>query len=370
MTLYHCDSCNAGRDDEVCEKCGRETRPVDPAAAPVMQPTATVPLAPPPPVPEPPRIEPVAQPRYEPPPFEDPPPPEGGEAPTESTRPAENIRGLDEFHALLDRGMEAVIVCGTGKTGKSEIAAGFTRANNVYRGKSVILTMRATLRTDYVLGATNADEVWYQIIDDKRLFLDPSGEFFHLLSLEYRRRFGLPDLTDNDFAFVKRAVSRMAGIVLVVDLTRALDDRDFTAWRQQENDLSFVLPALRWLRGEKEARPDAIGVTTNIAQRANALPMIDKPVLVLFSKADQLTRYVNLSPLEFAKQRLPILHGALMTHARRFRYDFCHTMTRTPSGDQEVDNPCGVLLPIEWLLHDPFRWLPFRLPTRLLGGGK
>jgi hypothetical protein len=368
MTRYFCDSCNAEREDAVCEKCGRETRIVDGAfvAPPAIEPPY-----------EPPSYDPmdqtvVAPRRPTPAPLTlAPPSPRNSEEPEELRGTEEGIHGLTEFHALLDRGMEAVIVCGTAKTGKSEIAAGFTRANNVYRGKAQFLTMRATLRTDYVLGATNADEVWYQIIDDKRVFLDPSGEFFNLLSLEYRRKFGLPELTESDFTFVKRAVQHMAGIVLVVDLTRSVDERDFSAWRQQEHDLNFVLPALRWLRGEKEVRPEAIGVTTNIARRATALPRIDKPILVLFSKADQLTRYVNLSPLEFAKKRLPILHGALMTHARRFRYDFCHTMIRRPDrGDEAVDNPCGVLLPMEWLLHDPFRWLPFQLPTRLLGGGR
>jgi GTP-binding protein EngB required for normal cell division len=351
MAIYHCDSCNADRDDDVCEKCGRETRLVD-ASAPAPAPTAVV-IAPRP-----------APPRPEPPPVT--PSPQAAPLP----RDVANIRGLDEFHALLDRGLESIIVCGSSQAGKSEIAAGFTRANSVYRGKAQFLTLRTTVQAGYSLGGTVAGEVWYQLIDDKRVFLDPSGEFFNLLSAEYRQRFQLPEITEDDFRFVQRAVSRLAGIVLVVDLTRAVDDRDFTPWRRQENELNFVLPALRWLRWDKEARPDAIGVTTNIAQRANALPMLDKPVLVLFSKADQLTRYVNQSPLDFAKRRLPILHGALMTHAKRFRYDFCHTMTRTAAGDQEVDNPCGVLLPVEWLLHDPFRWLPFRLPTRLLGGGK
>ena len=29
MTRYFCDSCNAEREDAVCEKCGRETRIVE-----------------------------------------------------------------------------------------------------------------------------------------------------------------------------------------------------------------------------------------------------------------------------------------------------------------------------------------------------
>ncbi len=270
---------------------------------------------------------------------------------------------------MLDRGVKAIVVCGGAQSGKSEIAAGFIRANNVFRGKAQNLTLRASLRTEYSLGGTAPGEVWYQVIDDKRTFLDPSGEFFRRLSPDERQRLSLPDVTDADFRFVQRAVRALAGVVLVVDLTHAVDPKAAGAWRRQEDDLKFVLSALRWLRWDKEARPEALGVSANIAQRVSALPLLDKPVLVLFSKADQLTKFTNQSPLAFAKRRLPMLHGALMTHARRYRYDFCNTMIQTDRGDEAVD-PCGVLLPMEWLLYDRFRWLPLQLPTRWIGGGK
>jgi hypothetical protein len=403
--LYRCDSCNADRADVVCPICGSDTRRIDPATASLEGLAATVsrnagtaePL--PRSVPreerkviahpsstrtQEPRPEPAPEPppqaererRTEPPPRQAPPPaqPPPAQPPPPQPQPADetfrDIRGLDEFHALLDRGLRAIIVCGEGKTGKSELAAGFIRANNVYRGRAQNLTLRATLRTEYVLGATNADEVWYQIINDKLAFLDPSGEFFKLLSPDYRQRFQLPDITENDFRFVQRAVAGLGGIVLVVDLTRTIDQRQAAAWRQQENDLKFVLSALRWMRFDKEARPEAIGLSTNIAQRVNALPRLDVPVLVLFTKADRLKQLTIQSPLKFAKQRLPMLHGALMTHAKRYRYDFCHTMEQTAAGDHAVDHPCGVLLPMEWVMHDRFRWLPLQLPTRWLGGGK
>jgi pimeloyl-ACP methyl ester carboxylesterase len=220
-----------------------------------------------------------------------------------------------------------------------------------------------------VLGATNPGEVWYQVINGKNTFLDPSGEFFRRLSFDYRQQFGLPDLTEEDFHFMKRATEALAGVVLVFDLTQTVDQRNRSAWRQQENEFNFILSSLRWLRWDKEARPDKLSVVVNIAQRAKSLPRIDKPVLVLFSKADQLTRITPGLPLQFAKQRLPVLHGAVMTHARRFRYDFCHTMIRKDGQDREVDHPCGVLLPIEWVLDVRFQWLPMQLPSRLFGGG-
>lgn len=367
MPRYTCESCNEPRDAAICPKCGADTRPLDPdevsleeLATRVGRSAATPEPVIPPPSPRAARTD------------APPPTPLRAVEPAlaTATAPAEqDIAGLDEFHALLDRGVKAIVVCGGPKTGKSEIAAGFIRANNVYRGKAQNLTLRASLRTEYALGATNPGEVWYQVIDDKRTFLDPSGEFFRRLSPDERQRFSLPDVTDADFRFVQRAVGALAGIVLVVDLTQAVDPRHPSAWRRQEDDLKFVLSALRWLRWDKEARPAALGVSANIAQRVSALKMIDKPVLVLFSKADQLTKLTNQSALAFAKRRLPTLHGALMTHARRYRYDFCNTMVHTDKGDEAVD-PCGVLLPMEWLLFDRFRWLPMQMPTRWIGGGK
>lgn len=379
--LYRCDSCNADRTDGVCPICGSDTRRIDPAAASLEGLAATVSRGAGGRLENLPHTEerkviahPSASRAPEPEAAHEPEPPRPRPAPP-APPPAvaetnADIRGLDEFHALLDRGVRAIVVCGEGQTGKSELAAGFLRANSTYRGRAHNLTLRATLRTEYVLGATNADEVWYQIIDDKLAFLDPSGEFFSRLSADYRQRLKLPDITETDFRFVQRAVGALAGIVLVVDLTRTIDQRHAAPWRQQENDLKFVLSALRWLRFDKEARPEAISLSTNITQRVSALPRLDVPVLVLFTKADRLKQLTIQSPLAFAKQRLSMLHGALMTHAKRYRYDFCHTMERTPEGDQAVDYPCGVLLPMEWLMRDRFRWLPLQLPTRWLGGGK
>lgn len=372
MALYRCDACNEDRDDPICEKCGRETRELESGEADFNPPRD---IAPPPSMP-------IADGGLKPASPPPPPPPapavpgrtvsEDDEGKRRLGSPQSRIRGLDEFEALLDRKTSAIVICGDSRTGKSEIVHGFLRARNIYRGEAQIMTLRAPDRSQRVLGGTVAGEVWYQVIDDRLAFLDPSGEFFKQLSPEERRRLGLPDVTEEQFQFVRKAVAHLAGIVLVVDLTRTLGPDDFSAWKRQEDDLNFVLAALRWLRWDNTARPPQIGVSVNIAKRVSKLRRIDKPVLVLFSKADQLTQYTNTSPLELAQRSLPTLHGALMTHARRFRYDFCHTMIQTAQGDTAVERPCGVLLSMEWLLREPFRWLPFQLPTKsaLLGGGK
>jgi hypothetical protein len=210
------------------------------------------------------------------------------------------------------------------------------------------------------------NEVWYQVVagQDKRVFIDPSGEFFATLSPYKRARLQLPDLTARDFDFMRRTVEQLAGIVLVFDLTRVLDIDSDAAWRDQENDFHFLLAALRWLRFDGKEPKREIGTTAAIAAYANSLPRIDVPILVTFTKADKLGDFTLDVPVEFARHRLPVLHGALRTHASRYHYDFCHTMLSTNTGDRPVERPMGVLLAFEWLLNPPFRWMP-RMGTEL-----
>jgi hypothetical protein len=290
------------------------------------------------------------------------------------------IRGLAEFEALLNvEHFNSVIVCGMGHSGKSEITSGFTRANTYFRGRAQSSTLRSTSGKMYTVAGTLPDEVWFQIINTRRklVFLDPSGEFFRRISPTERQRWNLPDVTPDYFRFVRSAVAKLAAVVLVVDLTSTLDELGASPWLNQEIDLDFTLGALRFLRYEKIPENEDINLSTLIAARLPGLPRLDVPVLVLFSKADMLGELTNENPLHFARHRLRRLHASLGTHARRYRFDFVHTMKtpdprelRTEDGKVEaiqVERPCGVLLSMEWLLTDPFRWLP-SLPTRFLEG--
>jgi len=290
------------------------------------------------------------------------------------------IRGLAEFEALLTiEHFNSVIVCGLGHSGKSEIAAGFTRANTYFRGRSQNTNLRAMSGKMYTLGGTGAGEVWFQIVNTRRklVFLDPAGEFFDRISPTTRQRLTLPDVTPDHFRFVRSAVARLAAVVLVVDLTRTFDELAASPWANQETDLDFTLGAIRFLRHDKTDEIENINLSTLIAARLPGLPRLDVPVLVLFSKADRLGELTNEAPLRFAQRRLPRLHASLRTHARRYRFDFVHTM-RVPDPSElrpeekdveavQVPRPCGVLLSMEWLLADPFRWMP-SLPTRFLEG--
>lgn len=396
MATYQCERCGRYFNEPWCDKDQRElTKQVDPASLPIgevvaaiernaaelgvvptaRQPEAERPGAPPPPPREQPRpASPPPQQQQPPPPRAQPRPAPAAQAqPQAQAEPPRvaprEITGLTEFKHIIAEGFKAVVICGLPQTGKSQIVNAFTKANTIYRGRAQFDMQRATLRSEDALGGTLEGEVWYQVASDRHVFLDPSGEFFRSLSLEERQRLRLPDVTDEQFEFVRDAVKHLAGIVLVVDLFGRGDRLDRSGWRAQENDFTFVLPALRWLRFDNEARPPGVGVSINIAARVQKLPHLDVPVLVLFSKADRLVELTPQQPLAFARRNLPALHGALVSHAKEFRFDFCHTMVRKGDGDRAVDRPCGVLLSMEWLLEKRSRWLP-RVPTTWLGGGK
>jgi GTP-binding protein EngB required for normal cell division len=284
---------------------------------------------------------------------------------------APEIRNLAEFEALLTvEKFESIVICGLGKSGKSEIANGFTRANVAFRQRATVSTTRASSGGAYSLGGTAPDEVWFEILNTRRklVFLDPSGEFFMKISPTERQRLRLPDITPEYFQFVRVAVQRLAAVVLVVDLTRTLDDMADSPWRNQEIDLDYTLAALRWLRHDKAAAVEQLGVTSLMASRLPTLPRLDVPVLVLFSKADKLGELTNELPSSFARRKLPTLFGSIRTHARRYRFDFVSTMREVNGVDRQAPRPCGVLLSMEWLISDPFRWMP-SLPTRFLQGG-
>lgn len=391
MAVYKCESCGRYLDEPWCDKCQRDVRttvdaaempPDDLAAAiarntadltatasgtavaPRPEPPRPLPVAPPPPPPPASSAEPQAPPRRAP---TQPPRPS---APGDEPAATKITRGLAEFNALLAAGRKAIVICGGSKTGKSEIASGLLRALATYRGQAELPMLRSSSKSQYTVGGTNPDELWYQGAGKHHIFLDPSGEFFRRISPAERQRDGITeDIREEHFDFVRTAVASLAGLVLVFDLTRADEVADHSAWLQQETELHYDLAAIRWLRFDKQARPANLGLSDTIASRVANLPRLDVPVLVLFSKADRLDQYTAQPPMQFARSYLPNLHGALMTHAKRYRYDFCHTMERTGSGDRAVDRPCGVLLAMEWLLDERFRWVP-RLPTRWIGGGK
>ena len=387
MNKFKCDSCGRFVDEVPCPFCqSTRVRPLRPGEVqPGESAGAVTPIAPAP-VPQP--VERPAAPDVEarptpPPPLPAPPPP-----PREETRPAappappspvpqppqaarKQVAGLDEFEALLKTGYEAIVICGMGGSGKSEIVTGFTRANTVFRQRAQVSTAGAQTGTLYAAGGTAPDSVWFEVANTrrKRVFLDPSGEFFRTLSPTERQRNPMA-ISETNFDFARSAVKRLAGVVLVFDLTKTIDAFADAPWRNQEIDLDFALSAVRLMRHDKDARIEGLSVDNNIAARLPVLPRLDVPVLVLFSKADLLPdQYSNDIPIDFARTRLPHLYASLATHARRFRFDFAHTMLGEGNQARRETHPCGVLLSMEWLLSDPFRWLP-SLPTRWLTGGR
>lgn len=282
------------------------------------------------------------------------------------------VQDLEKFEAQLKEGFKAIVICGRGHSGKSEITSGFTRANTVFRGRAIVSTTRARSGNLYTVAGTGHNTVWFEVMNTRRklVFLDPSGELYLALSPSERQRLRLPDVTAERLSFVRAASKRLAGIVLVVDLTRTLDDMSEAPWLDQELDLSYELSILRWLRRGKGAGVEQGEITARMASDLQGRPRLDVPVLTLFSKADLLGETTNELPLSFAQRKLQTLYGSILTHARHFRFDFVSTMQYDEKNDvnRQSPRPCGVLLPMEWLVGGPFRWLP-SLPTQWLGGG-
>jgi hypothetical protein len=385
MAMYKCESCGRFYPEAWCDKdqrslttvvpdaevppdamnaaIARHSAQLNPAAA-----NATPPKAKPAATPAPPRPKtaPAAAPAPAPDPAPDP-DPRASSAPASAKR---TIVGLDKFTGMLKSGRKAIVICGSSQSGKSEIANAFIRAMSIYRGNSEVRTLRTQSTSSHTVGGTNPDEVWFQPAGRRHVFLDPSGEFYNTVSPQHRQVLALSDIADDDFNFLRPAIGRLAGLVLVFDLTKVASDADHSLWQQQEDEFNFFLAAIRWLRFRKRRDRIDDGMTNAIAAQFAKKPKLDVPVLVLFSKADVVDAdYTYQHPLAFARGYLPALHGALTTHARWFRFDFCHTMERTGSGDRAVDRPVGVLLAMEWLLQSRPRWLP-RLPTTILGGGR
>lgn len=300
-------------------------------------------------------------------------PPRGGppNSPPTATETI-NVAGLSAFKELLEHGYRAIVICGRAKSGKSEIVDGFRRANIAFRGKINVRGKKSDQASLITVAGTEQGEVWYEVPNTDRhiVFLDPSGEFFRRIDPNEKYATAI---SEKHFDFVRDAVKRLAGILLVLDISEPDNEllRESSPWRVQENTLDFTLATLRWLRFDGKARFQALGLVETIAARVKKLRRLNVPVLVLLSKADLVRDYTRQNPLEFVREQLPVLHAALLTHARRFHVDFCETMERGDEGDRQAARPCGVLLSLEWLIDSPLRRLP-RIAggNWLMGGGR
>jgi GTP-binding protein EngB required for normal cell division len=306
------------------------------------------------------------------PPQQPPPRSSAAAAVVQTPAPAPKVVNLQDFENLLKKRMRAVVICGASHAGKSEIARGFTRAAEVYRGQNTAVTLGGTAGVTYniALGGTSPGTVWYQLIDGRRVFLDPSGEFFQRFSTRYRTAQGLGDITEAQFDFVRSAVRKLAGVVLAFDLSNR-EPNAGSPWAEQQAIAATTLSVIRWLRYDRRTRYKDLNLMDRMTLYLKKHPKrLDVPVLVLFSKADRLAELTNEHPLALLRRELTTLHAALLTNARKFRVDYAHTMVKGSDGiDRPAKYPCGVLLPIEWLLGGPLRRLR-PLPTSFLGGGK
>ncbi len=168
-----------------------------------------------------------------------------------------------------------------------------------------------------------------------------------------------------------RLSQKVQGLALAVDLEKqwsAANGPDPREGEEQIESLNRILAAFRWWRSGKA--PPVLPQHGHIPKPRGRL---DVPVLVLFTKADQLHRLAvpdygrpilpeGEHPLLFAMHCLPDLYRGLLEHVERFHIDFAHSVVLDPTtGVVTHHPPCGVKLSFQWLFTAARGW---SVPTR------
>ena len=275
------------------------------------------------------------------------------------------LEGQRAVEENLHSGYEIFLVAGITASGKTQLLEAFARLNPGYLrshemqgdGKQVKRTTVGTLEVHSVPlpGRTVA-------------FLDAPGELFEkLLPSEGR-------IEKESLQLPKLIAKHLRGLVLVFDLLQFWsEDVIRPAAKRQIEILAWVLEILRWAR-HQGAYPvnTSIPLDRYITQETRTMKQrLDIPVLVLFSKADELRQQTipehgrklrpeQEQPFFFARHCLPDLYGAVEAHADHFHFDFIHSIVSDPGNGPEVEPsapiisapPCGIQPAFDWLL-DP-----------------
>ncbi len=172
-----------------------------------------------------------------------------------------------------------------------------------------------------------------------------------------------------------RLSRKVRGIALAVDLEKQWSSAggvDSREGREQIEILREILAALRcWRSGEAPSVVVPHGQIARETQKPKE--RLDVPVLVLFTKADELHRLAvpdygrpilpeGEHPLLFAMHCLPDLYRELLEHVERFHIDFTHSVVLdSTTGVVTHQPPCGVKLSFQWLFTAARGW---SIPTR------
>lgn len=313
--------------------------------------------------------------------------PERNTAPSESTKNTYNLQGEERLRHYIDENYALPLMAGVFRTGKTQILKGFDITDqpgyNTEGGSENDIIVRGTHRGEIFIKDVNI-----KLAGRKTAFVDISGEHFVALCPDMDNQ--NHTISEQDLLVLKllATTKKIAGLVLVIDLTTQWNayNTDFPAYRQQIQIASSLLLLLRWLTYDPEVNLDANFLSENPNLRMIASNKVaamgskkrlNFPVLVLFSKADELwgkpipEYYEQTSrclypayekPYFIARHCLRELHDALLEHARFFHFDFCHAIEVDLDTGMLVEGPpIGVGLALRWLLSmdkniQKYRW--------------
>jgi hypothetical protein len=291
--------------------------------------------------------------------------------------------GQSQLAAYVRDGYAVYLVAGIAGVGKTELLVSYQRQRSLVHD-TVYLPPRAGRSAGG--GPTPVGSVMcYPIAAGGRkvLLVDASGEHFRSL-YPHLRPAGALQAAEVDF--LKLVGKNLHGLALLIDLEKLWQpQRD--ADGEQLEIANWILILLRWLRyaGAYDAASsisfqDEVNRTAMILKRR-----LELPVLVLFSRADQLNGLklpaepvlgvqstamarglfpVGEQPLLLAYHALPLLYRSLRTHCTHFHVDFAHSLQLDPTGKMIAErSPVGVTTALDWLLDRSWRW-PGTIPTR------
>lgn len=308
-----------------------------------------------------------------------------GTAPV-SVPPAEHAAilqaGQRQLEAYVRQGYAVYLVAGVAGVGKTQLLASYQR-QRALEDDTVFLPQRSG-RDGAVESTAPGSLVCYPVAAGGRkvVLVDASGESFRSLYPHQRQT----TVTAADVEFLKLMAKSLHGLALLVDLTRLwqpLQDGD----KEQVEIANWILILLRWLlyAGTHDAKSplsfhEEVNRTAMLLKRR-----LPQPVLVLFSRADQLkglplpaeppaTSAPSGTPrklfppgeqaLLFAYHAVPLLYRSVRTHCDHFHFDFAHSLLSDSTGKMIAERkPCGVATSLNWLLDPSWRW-PGAIPSR------
>lgn len=280
--------------------------------------------------------------------------------------------GMDLLDNCVTQGYAIFLMLGISRSGKTQMIKAFHDTSQQDPLLFSHLPGPGVIRT--VPGAVAIYSIQKQLANRKAVFVDTAGEHFEAAlsdqnNMKYQRSFEL----------LRRLVKNLAGVVAMVDLTKHWGPQDLShpEFHQQPNIIVWVLQLLLWLHYyDHDGRlPGAAEVRQDIAKlsRRHKIPF---PVLILFSKADELqgmaipgtTHCLNPnidSPLCLARQHLSSLYNGVLQHVRLFHFDFLRAITVDEDTGVIVNNePCGTRLTMRWILRKKsYMW---DIPTAML----